>query len=155
MKLVFDNQFSRTDVVNCVCDLANEDQSGFIKVLVTGEIASNGADRRLLLRINGINSGYKSFVRYGNDGDWGGNEGLFVGRSAWGLDGTFSLDYTIGYYSGAQRITGSGLCVFAAANGDIVGYETHGYLLGNAPVRNIDVLIAGGLVNGQIKIYRS
>ncbi|MEJ3719169.1 hypothetical protein WGM54_14200 [Paenibacillus polymyxa] len=149
-QLLYDQQFSRTNSVNCDC--SQSVQSGFIKVLVTGEIASEGADRRLLLRLNGVNSGYKSFVRYGDSGDWGDDSGLFVGRSAWKSDGTFSLDYTIGYYSGAQKITGSGLCVFASGN-DIVGFETHGYMLGNGPVRNIDVLIAGGLANGHIKIY--
>lgn len=150
-QLLYDQQFSKSNSVNCDC--SQSEQSGFIKVLVTGEIASAGADRRLLLRLNGVTSNYKSFVRNGNDGEWGAENGLFVGRSAWHSDGTFSLDYTIGYYSGAQKITGSGLCVFASGN-DIVGFETHGYMLGNGPVRNIDVLIEGGLANGHIKIYK-
>lgn len=145
-----EQQFERTNIVNCGIPQAEGTGSGFIKVLITGEIASAGHDRKLMLRLNGATSGYRSLARYGNDdGEWGTDDGLYVCRSAWGQDGTFTVDYTIGYYPGAQKITGCGLSVFAAGV-DIEGFESHGYLLGNGPVRNIEIVLQGGLINGHL-----
>ncbi|WP_042190537.1 hypothetical protein NSQ90_21960 [Paenibacillus sp. FSL H7-0737] len=152
MQLISDVSFANGVQTRCDCN----PQNGFIKILATGELAAQGQDRRLLIRINGANTSYKSFVLMNGDssaGEWD-ETGIYVGRNGWGLDATFSLDFTLGIFSNAQKITGTGSAVFAHGDNRILGYECHGFFVSNDSVRSIDVIFTGGTVNGHTRIYQ-
>lgn len=130
--------------------------SAHIKIVSSGELNAQGQDRRLLLRLNTATNGYQGFVHMGGHhgaGEWD-NSGFYLGRNGWGLDATFSVEFTIAINSNAQKVTGSGFTVFAHGNNTILGYECHSFLVTNPPVSRLELLFTGGVATGVTRIYR-
>jgi hypothetical protein len=119
---------------------------GFVKVLITGKISSNGTDHRLLLQINpnGPDHWYQSFVVMDGNagmGEWDGS-GIYLGRTGWGLDSSFSAEVTVAVHPGSNRITTSGMATFGMANNTILGYHNNGFLVTDAAVTNLDFVFS-------------
>jgi hypothetical protein len=130
--------------------------SGFVKILATGELNGQAADRRLLLRINGKDSGYQGFVLmngHAGNGEWDGS-GYYLGRNGWHLDATFMVEFTLGISSTAQKITGAGTSTFAHGNNNILGFECHGFCVTNAQLSRIELVFTGGVATGMTRVYR-
>ncbi|PJN59839.1 hypothetical protein PAEAM_28740 [Paenibacillus sp. GM1FR] len=131
--------------------------SGFIKVLVTGELVSPGGDSRLLIRLNNDNNenSYRSFINM--NGDSGGGEwettGFHTGRTGWSLDANFTAEYTFAVNPCANKIAGNGNSVFALGNGKILGYECHGYFSTTQHLNAISLIFTGGKATGIAKFY--
>jgi hypothetical protein len=152
-QLLSEAAFSGNDVSFDRLDRAS---TGFIKVLATGHLNSQGVDRRLLLRVNRMTSGYRGFVLM--QGDAGGGEwdetGFYLGRSGYNADAAFSLDLTIALPTSVQKITANGSSTFAhGANNLLLGYECHSVLVTNRPITQIDLLFTGGVVTGMCRVY--
>jgi len=144
--------FDRQNVISCNTQGISD---GFIKLLIKGELDGQGRDSRLLLRLNGANSSYRSFVHMGGDygaGEWD-ETGFYVGRSGWHLDATFSAEYIIAVNSRAHKITGSGSSIFGHGDNRILGYESHGHIAMNGGISKIDVILTGGVATGEVRCY--
>jgi hypothetical protein len=132
--------------------------SGIIKIVSCGKLSAEGQDCRLLIRFNGKRESYTSFVHMGGHAglnEWGNpSEGIYVGRNGWYLDAIFSLEFTLAIIPGAQKITGSGLSVFALGDNRMLGYESHGVFVTDEPITSIEVLFTGGKVNGEARFYQ-
>lgn len=118
---------------------------GFIKVFITGKMASNGSDHRLLLRVNNSSGNYVGFILmngHAATGEWDGS-GFYLGRNGWGLDADFSIELTVAVNSTSSKITASGLSTFAHANNAILGYEFHGFYVGAGPISSLDFTFTG------------
>lgn len=154
MQLIGNDSFSNTaSIVNFN---PSPISNGFVKIHVSGELASQGDDRRLFICLNGHNTGYKSFTLMNGDhsaGEWS-DHGFYIGRNGWYLDSSFNLEFTLAIGAGAQKITGNGLATFALGDDRILGYESHGFFATNEALSNIQVLFNGGVANGQYRIYQ-
>ncbi|MED3069282.1 hypothetical protein P4310_27985 [Bacillus thuringiensis] len=132
-------------------------QKGFIKVFLQGTLAAEGRDGRLLMRINDLEDSYVSFVHMGGAagmGEWGDASGLYLGRTGWGLDATFSAEVTLAVNTESQQvITGSGASVFALGDNRILGYENHGHLVTQDPIKTISFLTTEGNMSGFGSYY--
>lgn len=62
MELIKQLAFNNTNEIICPID-----RPGMIKIIASGELAAEGKDHRLVIRLNGSNSSYKSFVHMGGD----------------------------------------------------------------------------------------
>lgn len=143
-KLVFDN----TNEIICPID-----RPGMIKIIASGELAAEGKDHRLVIRLNGLNSSYKSFIHMSgdaNEGEWGNpEEGIYTGRNGWGLDATFMLDYTLTINNEYQKVVGSGTTSFALGDNRILGYKSHGFFVSGSPIFSVGLGITNG---GKVRI---
>ncbi|RGL39013.1 hypothetical protein DXC69_03075 [Paenibacillus polymyxa] len=129
--------------------------NGFVKIFISGELAAQSQDRKLLLQINGASSGYQSFILmngHASTGEWD-TSGFYLGRNGWSLDSTFQSEITIGVFSKAQKITANGLTTFALGDNRILGYEHHGFYVSAAPLSSIRVGFTGGAATGQSRVY--
>lgn len=131
---------------------------GFVKVLITGKISSNGTDHRLLLQINpsGPDHFYQSFVVMDGSagmGEWDGS-GIYLGRTGWGLDSNFSAEVTVAVHPGSGRITTSGMATFGMANNTILGYHNNGFLVTDQPISVLDFTFSGSaqVVDATMKL---
>lgn len=136
--------------------------SGAVNVVVTGRIEAQGVDQRMLLRFHtepmGIRTGYTSIVRgngvYSSDNivaytEWqqdppatsSADNGIYLGRNGWTLDGEFMVDLTIAVNAPldanfAQTTTDdtkllvTGRSVFMLAGGKMLTHEIGGELAG-------------------------
>jgi hypothetical protein len=119
--------------------------NGFIKVFITGKIAANGADHRLLLRVNNASGNYVGFILmngHAGGGEWDGS-GFYLGRNGWGLDADFSIEVMVAVNAASSKITASGLSTFSHANNTILGYEFHGFYVGSGPISSLDFAFTG------------
>jgi hypothetical protein len=120
---------------------------GFVKVLITGNVASNTQDHRLMLRINpnGPDHVYQSFVVMDGNagmGEWD-NGAIYLGRTGWGLDSSFSAEVTVAVHPGSSKITTSGMSTFGMSNNTILGYHNNGFLVTNQPITQLDFYFSG------------
>jgi hypothetical protein len=129
--------------------------AGFLKILGSGELNANGADRRLFVRINGLKSGYQGYVLmsgHAGAGEWDGS-GFYLGRNGWALDANFSFEFTLAAYATSQKITGNGQSVFVHGNNSVLGYEAHSYFVTNQPIQSVDIEFTGGVAIGDAHFY--
>lgn len=129
-----------------------------LRISAYGEISAQGKDHRLLIRLNGETSKYKSYYNWGGDGGGDGEwdtTGFYLGRNGNRLDSTFSLDYTLTINSKSQKVLGSGMSIFVNGDGKIYGCESHGYLeTSTSSLKRIELLfLDGGAVSWASKIY--
>lgn len=156
MKLLSESAMSKTG--ETVLQVKGAAPADYLKVYASGELAANGGDRRFYLRINGIDSGYQSFILmngHGSVGEWDGL-GYYVGRNAWGIDADYSIEFTIAAASMSNMRTGFGLSTFGHANRNILGYEAHGFLVSNQPItiESVSLFVTpGGVVTGKMKVF--
>ncbi len=155
MELIKQLAFNNTNEIICPID-----RPGMIKIIASGELAAEGKDHRLVIRLNGSNSSYKSFVHMGGDAginEWGNpEEGIYTGRNGWGLDATFMLDYTLTINSDYQKVVGSGMSAFALGDNRFLGYESHGSFVTGSPIYSIELgFTNGGIVRiGDLRVYQ-
>lgn len=134
-------------------------RSSIFKIIGTGEMAAKGQDHHLLIRVNGEEKDYNSYVIMSGahsafEGTPVGLTGFYVGRNGYGEDAAFSFEYIISVDSNAQKITGSGTSVFAHGN-RVLGYQSFGYFVSNPPISSIQVLLTGDVaVSGRTRLYR-
>jgi|GEM_PF-1802046 len=148
-------EVSVSNAVNLATNIPNT-TNRFIKIVANGELAAQGQDRRLLLRLNHAARSYKSYVDMGGDGrggEWGDASGLYLGRNGWGRDATFSLEYTLAVNASAQKVVGSGNAVFADGSDAILGYASHGFFTTSDPITSVELLFTGGVATWNCKIY--
>jgi hypothetical protein len=127
--------------------------NGIVKVLGFGALESQGADRRLFVRVNGIAGSYQSFCLmngHAGAGEWD-NSGFYIGRNGWYLNADASFEFTMAISPFSQKITGSGLATFGLANNTILGYESHGFLATNQPIGSVQVQFGGGVWRGDLR----
>lgn len=155
MELLNVLSFSNTNMLTCPMN-----GSGIIKIIASGELAAEGKDHRLVIRLNGANSSYGSYVHMGGHAglnEWGNPEdGIYAGRNGWGLDATFILDYTLTINNNYQKVVGSGMSAFALGDNRFLGYESHGFFVAGSPIFRIDVGFTGGakVRIGDLRIYQ-
>ena len=127
----------------------------YLKILVSGELAAGDNDRRCMLQINGITSGYTSFVvmnGHAGAGEWDGN-GFYLGRNGWYLDASMSCEFTLATKSLLNKVTGHGLSTFSNGNNTILGYLAHGFVLNAQSINSVKVFFTGGVFTGSVKMY--
>jgi len=154
LNLVFNNSTANAQSLTFVPNSPVKD--GFIKIHSSGKLAAKGGDQRLLIRVNGANTAYRSFVHMGGDaglGEWD-DRGFYIGRNGWSLDAAFSLEFTLAVNSSSQKIVGSGSSVFALGDNRILGYESHGFFVTNQPISQIQILFTGGVADWQSRFYQ-
>lgn len=98
------------------------------KVVFQGTIAVNGSDRYILIRPNGLTSGFNGYAIYnGTSGgsDWS-TSGFYVGRNGWSANADVSFEYTFSAVTGRRR-TGFGQATFLHTNNNLLGYHASGY----------------------------
>jgi len=119
-----------------------------------GKIFGNNSDSKLLIRLNGETSGYRSYaIMSGDDSEVGSDaNGLYVGRNGWHQDADVSLQYIIDVRSGQKR-TGYGQSTFAH-NIKVLGYTASGYWVNTAnPIQSADLYLEGnGSASGSLSI---
>lgn len=98
------------------------------KVVFQGTIAVASSDRYILIRPNGLTSGYNGYAIYdGSSGgaDWS-TSGFYVGRNGWSVNADVSFEYTFSAVTGRKR-TGFGRATFVHTNNNLLGYHSSGY----------------------------
>lgn len=152
MELLHELSFRNDKSISCSLN-----RSGMIKILISGELAAEGRDHRLLIHFNGERKSYRSFVHMGGDAglnEWGDETGIYTGRNGWGVDATFMVDYTFTINPDYQKVTGSGMSAFALGDNRFLGYESHGVFVTSRPVSMIEVGFTGGKVRiGDLRVY--
>ena len=127
------------------------------KVIFQGSIKEAGGERHILIRPNGISSGYSSFACW--DGNSGGSNwddsGFYVGFNGWSLNADFTFEYTISAITGRRRV-GFGESTFWHTGGLILGFgRASGYW------DDIDTNITslwvgpngGGTISGNLMVF--
>jgi hypothetical protein len=123
-------------------------RDGFIKVFASGKLAGLGKDHRLVLRINGQSSNYQSFglmQGHAAAGEWD-TTGIYLGRNGWHLDADFSTEITVSVNALSNKVTVHGLSTFAHGSNQVLGYEIHGFWVGNGPVTSVDLQFSDNAV---------
>jgi hypothetical protein len=115
---------------------------GYIKVFVSGKLAAQGRNHGIVMRVNDIAKNYMGFVLQNGratPGEWDG-AGFFLGRSGWNIDADFLCEITLAINASEQTVIGSGLTTFVDQNNKaMIGYEWHGLLATDFPVRSLSV----------------
>jgi len=132
--------------------------SGIIKLFVSGQLQALGVGRALMMQVNGMTSGYKT---YGfSQGDYLGTEtepgGFYLGRSGYGVDATFLLELTVAKVPSAHQIICNGLSTFAhiIEGNKLLCFECHSAIPTNQPIQNINLFFKGGIPNGIVRAYQ-
>lgn len=126
------------------------------KVIFQGTLNAGGTDRHLLIRPNGISSGYSSYAIY--NGTAGGSDwnttGFYVGRNGWGQNADVFFEYEISTMTGRKRL-GLGKATFAHTSGNILGYaDANGYWNDiSTNITSLWVGPTGGTITGKIIVY--
>jgi len=138
----------------------NGDKQKMYKVIFQGSIAAGGADRRILIRPNGVATGYRSFAYYEGDAvgsEWD-NTGFYVGRNGWLGNGVFAFEYTISAITGRRRV-GFGEATFCD-NYHTVSYSILGFTRASGywgdTTTNITSLWVGpigGTISGKLMVF--
>lgn len=127
-----------------------------IKIFAAGDLSAQAADRRFLLRLNGLPTGYQSFVvmdGHYHTGEWDGS-GFYVGRNGWYLDASVTIEYTISAaMNQQQKRLGHGLSTFGLGNNSILGYQCNGFLVTDKPIQSVSLIVTGGVFSGALKVY--
>lgn len=129
--------------------------SGYLKILCSGELNAQGADRRLFVRLNKLTTGYQGYVLmtgHAGSGEWDGS-GFYIGRNGWLLDANFSFEFTLAAYAYSQKITGTGQSTFVHGNNTVLGYEAHSFLVTNQPITSVEIVFSGGVASGDAHFY--
>ena len=126
-----------------------------VKVFVSGDLAVQGSDKRLLLNVNGIQNKYKGFVVMNGDADATEFEesGFYIGRSGWNGDAELTAEVTICSKALSNKIISSGLSTFTAPQNRILGYQCNSFVAGVGPIRNITLDVNGGVFSGKVEIF--
>lgn len=98
------------------------------KVVFQGTLGVASSDRYILIRPNGLTSGFNGYAIYnGTSGgsDWS-TSGFYVGRNGWSANADVSFEYTFSAVTGRKR-TGFGMATFVHTNNNILGYTASGY----------------------------
>ena len=129
------------------------------KVYFQGSLASAGADRRILIRLNGdaTSTNYRGYACY--DGDASGSDweesGFYPGRSGWALDCHVGLEYTIFARSGVYR-TGYGEAVFRHSDDRILGFGRAHSFWEDSTANVTSLWIGpkdGGSITGRLTVF--
>jgi hypothetical protein len=155
MKLL--GEFETKDVQVSTFDLAIGDVGRIqvLKIIGMGELNAQGNDRRFMLRSNSLTTGYMSYAQaegHYDAAEWE-MSGFYLGRSGFLVDATFTFEYTLTFIPGGQRINGHGTSTFAHANNLIIGYEEHGYVGAQSPVKKLELIVTGGLIRQATRVY--
>ncbi|ETT37037.1 hypothetical protein C161_11028 [Paenibacillus sp. FSL R5-192] len=154
MNIISQADFDRTS--NVICPVSNAVSDGYVKIIASGELAANNADHKILLRINGAKSSYKSYyLMTGNDNEAAWDEtGILIGRNGRHSDANFFFEVTLSVFSKSQKILSNGCANSINGNNSLLGFENHGAFITNQPLSSLEIVFTGGVSTGQFRVYQ-
>ncbi|MFT3837004.1 MAG: hypothetical protein QM723_08405 [Myxococcaceae bacterium] len=128
----------------------------FYKVLIQGNWAATTTTGNLLLRINGLTSGYRGWVR--PDGDWTGwvsdGTGMIMSWSADNVSNDFTVDATVAVAGGSVTMAGNHSMVQLSNGRNFIGIAS-GAWVGSSPNDLQLISTTGGICTVHVQVYQS
>lgn len=129
-----------------------------LKMLIRGELEAGGGDHRCVVRFNGHEDKYHSFLTLEGNAEkphlpeWD-DCGLVVGRNSLSLDARFDIIVSLTCIASTNMRVALGNATFTHSNGVTASYHSHGYLSDPRPIDKIECQFTGGFVRGSLECY--
>lgn len=127
------------------------------RVVFQGSLSAGGQDRRVLIRPNGVTTGYKTLAVMDGDAGLGERDftGFYVGRNGWALDADIAFEYTLSALTGRKRLYVEGSANFSLSNGAVLGFGRHGghWSDTTSNITSLWLGPSGGTITGKLLVF--